>query len=45
MPLVEYSKVVRQTSGDVPPRHQVMDEPSQARLWGAGSVASSRAIR
>src|SRR5260221_9994534 len=41
-PLGEYSKVVRQTSGLVPPRIQVKVEPSKVRLWVAGPVLSSR---
>src|SRR2546425_11261962 len=35
-PSGEYSKVVRQTSGLVPPRVQVRVEPSKVRLWVAG---------
>ena len=41
-PLVEASKVVRQTSGLAPPRSQVMLEPSEVRLCVAGSVLISR---
>src|SRR2546425_12102380 len=42
LPSGEYSKVVRQTSGLVPPRIQVRVEPSKVRLWVAGPVLSSR---
>src|SRR5713226_5089125 len=42
LPSGEYSKVVRQTSGLVPPRIQVRVEPSKARLWVAGPVLLSR---
>src|SRR5437899_12799375 len=41
-PSGEYSKVVRQTSGLVPPRIQVRVEPSNVRLWVAGPVLLSR---
>src|SRR5712692_10228074 len=41
-PSGEYSKVVRQTSGQVPPRIQVRVEPSKVRLWVAGPVLLSR---
>src|SRR2546428_7541553 len=41
-PSSEYSKVVRQTSGLVPPRIQVRVEPSKVRLWVAGPVLLSR---
>ena len=41
-PSGEYSKLVRQTSGLVPPRIQVRVEPSKVRLWVAGPVLSSR---
>jgi hypothetical protein len=41
-PSVERSNVVRQTSGLVPPRSQVMVEPSKLRLWVAGSVLFKR---
>src|SRR3989442_11967654 len=41
-PSDEYSKVVRQTSGPVPPRIQVRVEPSKVRLWVAGPVLLSR---
>src|SRR6266700_2020644 len=41
-PSAEYSKVVRQTSGLVPPRIQVRVEPSKVRLWVAGPVLLSR---
>src|SRR5207245_6373137 len=40
-PSDEYSKVVRQTSGLVPPRVQVRVEPSKVRLWVAGPVLLS----
>src|SRR5260221_1378869 len=43
-PLVEASKVARQTSGVAPPRSQVMVEPSEARLCVAASVLLSRPI-
>src|SRR5260221_6298058 len=43
-PLGENSKVVRQTSGLVPPRIQVNVEPSKVRLWVAGPVLLSRPI-
>src|SRR5437899_12686377 len=42
LPSDEYSKVVRQTSGLVPPRIQVRVEPSKVRLWAAGPVLLSR---
>src|SRR6266446_3110821 len=42
LPSGEYSKVVRQTSGLVPPRIQVRVEPSKVRLWVAGPVLSIR---
>src|SRR6266481_5738458 len=42
VPSGEYSKVVRQTSGLVPPRVQVTVEPSKVRLWVAGPVLLSR---
>src|SRR5712692_7793549 len=41
-PSGEYSKVVRHTSGLVPPRVQVTVEPSKVRLWVAGPVLLSR---
>src|SRR6266581_1693129 len=41
-PSGEYSKVVRQTSGHVPPRIQVKVEPSKARFWVAGPVLLRR---
>src|SRR2546427_770504 len=41
-PSGEYSKVVRQTSGLVPPRIQVRVEPSKVKLWVAGPVLLSR---
>src|SRR2546427_129482 len=41
-PLVDTSKLVRQTSGPVPPRSQVMLTPSKARFWVAGPVLLSR---
>src|SRR6266568_113095 len=41
-PAGEYSKVVRQTSGLVPPRVQVRVEPSNDRLWLAGPLLLSR---
>src|SRR5207245_1520125 len=43
-PSGEYSKVVRQTSGLVPPRVQLRVEPSKVRLWVAGSVLWTRPI-
>src|SRR5437763_1499421 len=41
-PSVEISKVVRQTSGLVPPRSQVIAAPSKVRLWVAAEVLSKR---
>src|SRR5258708_7660425 len=41
-PSGEHSKVVRQTSGLVPPRNQVRVEPSKVRLWVAGPLLLSR---
>src|SRR5437899_10482947 len=45
LPSGEYSKVVRQTSGLVPPRIQVRVEPSKVRLWVAGPVLLSRPMK
>src|SRR5712664_4079869 len=42
LPSGEYSKVVRQTSGLVPPRIQVRVEPSKVRLWVAGPLLLRR---
>src|SRR5512137_2319677 len=42
VPLAETSRVVRQTSGLVPPRSQVSVASLQDRLWVAGSVLFSR---
>ena len=42
VPLVEASNVVRQTSGLLPPRCQLMAEPSKARFCVTGSVGVNR---
>src|SRR3989442_9578399 len=45
LPSGEYSKVVRQTSGLLPPRVQVRFEPSKVKRWVADPVLLSRPMK